>query len=31
MRYMGGWSWQDYLEAPQVLVDEIVDVLGEMD
>lgn len=29
MRYMGGWSWQDFLEAPQELVDEVVSIFED--
>lgn len=28
MRYMN-WSWADFIEAPQWLVDEIIDVINE--
>lgn len=31
MRYMGGWSWSDYLEAPQELVDEVFLIFEEQD
>lgn len=29
MRYMNGWSWEDYLEAPQELVDEVLLIFEE--
>jgi len=28
MKFMG-WSWQEYLDAPQELVDEIIDWVEE--
>lgn len=31
MRFMNGWSWEDFLAAPQELVDEIYDILEEAD
>lgn len=30
MRYMG-WSWEDYLEAPQELVDEVLAIFDEQE
>lgn len=29
MKYMGGWSWDDYCAAPTDLIDDIITLINE--